>query len=253
MSRANSVMVRFKAQGISAVNHYLVYGAPSPFTYWGFTHNLTLKLGIKLKDEKILPVIHSFKNRISNGCFVQIKSNQRMGGNSKVGTIVDNPRADIDCSIVFQYEVNDVEIDEDIIKKQIMKLRFSGGVILVDSIKVKVTKDENKIGNFVDKGYIFDEIDIEEEGENIIEDIFNQTKPMKKNGWSMPTLLGYSLLEEPQMRDNVRFGYKHAFAEPYIGVIEYRMFEKFGDEPTTLFEDGWRIETEDKKIKITKG
>lgn len=253
MSRTNNVMVRFKAEGISAINHYLIYGAPSPFTYWGFVHNLTLKLGVKLKDERILPVIHFYKNRMSNGTFLQIRSNQRMNGNKKIGTIVDNPRADIDCSIVFQYEVNNVEIDEKIIKKQIMKLRFSGGVILADSIEVKLTKDENKIYNFVDKGYIFDEIDIEQTGENIIEAIFNETKPIKGNGWSMPTLLGYSLLEEPQSRKNTRFGYKHSFAEPYIGIVEYRIYEKFGDEPTTLFEDGWQIETSNKKIKITQG
>jgi len=252
MSRVNSVLVRFKTQGISAVNHYLVYGAPSPFSYWGFTHNLTLKLGIKLKDEKILPIVHFYKNRMTNGCFTQIKSNQRMVG-SKVRTIVDNPRADIDCSILFQYEVNEIEIDEEIIKKSIMQLRFIGGTIVTDSIKVKISKDVEDVERFVAKGYIFYEVAIEKEEENIIEDIFKQTAPSKKNGWSMPTLLGYSLLEEPKERKNVRFGYKHAFAEPYVGIVVYGIYEKFSDEPTTLFRDGWRLKTEKQKIKMIQG
>ena len=94
--------VSFQAQAISALNCYLIYGFPSPFSFWGFAHNLTLKLGLKLKNEAVLPIIHSHKNRMSNNCFHQLKSNTRQMN----ATITDIPRADIECTIIFQYEIN---------------------------------------------------------------------------------------------------------------------------------------------------
>lgn len=255
------VVIRLKAQAISAYNCYLVYGMPSPFTFWGFAHTLTLKLDIKLKDESVLPLIHFYENRMNQTtkCFNQLKSSQRVTSSSteQAATISDIPRADIDFSIMFEYEVDSKTVSEDAVKKAVLKLRFGGGTIVQNSVKINIydsSKPEKEIFSRISRAYLLNEKKITLKEGSEIEDYLNEMAIQKgKKGWNIPSLMGYSLIEEPQERANIRFGYKHAFAEPFIGVISVTGLKKYGESRTTFKKDSWKFQINKKIVTIKQG
>ncbi|MEA2019230.1 MAG: type I-F CRISPR-associated protein Csy2 [Campylobacterota bacterium] len=245
-----TVAITFKAKAINAMNSYLVYGFPSPITFWGFAHTIALKLNTKLYNEAVLPISHYFKNRMEGTTFHQQKSSERDGG-LKSQTIVDLPRADIETTIIFKIEYKEGdEITAESIKNIMLKMRFAGGVIIQDSVKINIDIDEKNTLNKINKnGFIYKKEDIELTQGSEIDDIYDCLKITKgdKSGWKIATLLGYSQIEEPQSRDNTRFGYKHQFAEPLIGVAKFSNFNKF---EVNLEKDSWHLETSKELIEI---
>ncbi len=243
------VSVELKAQAINAINSYLVYGFPSPFTFWGFAHNVALQLGTKLNEESVLYITHSFQNRIEKDCFSQIKSTQRVK-NNKVGTISDLPRADIYTTIVFALEEDEeIIINKSKVKAIVQKSRFSGGTILQNSIKINIEPTEAKLMQSIrEKGFLCKEKHIElKEGREL--DDFVEILSIKKGkkGWLAPSLLGYLPIDKPEFKKGSRKSYKHQFAEPIIGVTEFYNFNRFEN---TLSEDGWYLDVSDNLIKI---
>jgi len=245
-----TIAITFKAKGINAINSYIVYGFPSPITFWGFAHTIAYRLNAKLHNESVLPITHYFRNRITKEAFHQQKSAERDGG-TKGQTIVDLPRADIETTMVFKLEyTQNQEITQETIKNIMKNMRFAGGVILQNTIKISINIDEKEVyGKIRKKGFIYKKMDIQLSKNNELDDFIKYLtiKKGEKNGWKIATLLGYSPIEKPQIRENTRFGYKHQFAEPLIGIAKFSKFNKF---ETTLAKDGWVLETSEKLIKI---
>lgn len=48
------------------------------------------------------------------------------------------------------------------------------------------------------------------------------------NSWVVPTTVGYALISDIENRGGVRGGYMHAFAEPMIGLVQYRSVRGWG-------------------------
>jgi len=245
-----TVAISFKAQAINAINAYIVYGHPSPFAFWGFAHTIALKLGSSLENEAVLPIVHFYKNRMERDTFNQLKSMQRDGG-TKPNTQVDIPRADIECSIVFQIDCTDKNIDKQSILDAMKKMRFSGGVIHQNSVTVNIDSyEKNVLKNIRKSGFIFKEHKLKlEKGQEISSfiDELSQYKGSEK-GWITPSLLGYAPVESPQKRDNIRFDYNHQFAEPLVGAVQFRKFDRF---QSSIEEDSWYLDVSENLIKIS--
>lgn len=243
-----TISVNFRASGINALNCYVVYGHPSPITFWGFAHALTLHLKVKLVDEAVLPVVHYFSNREKNGSFHFQKATSKAASGE---TVVDIPRADIETTIILKVKT-DEPIDKQAIKESVRKMRFGGGVIHQDSIDIGLDNEDEVILNRVKKGSIMTQLKDEFIGDDymdtFIEKISIQTG---KKGWFSPTLLGYALVEEPVQRKNSRFNHPHAFAEPLIGIVEHKVFRKFGSNKTAFTKDSWKLHNNNGLITIT--
>lgn len=64
------------------------------------------------------------------------------------------------------------------------------------------------------------------------------SKPDKK-AWLTPAVLGYAMLTAFEQREGVREGVPHAFAEPLVGLVEYRSSRHLEEESSTnLFWSG---------------
>ena len=250
------VRLSLKARGVSAVNSYITYGTPSLFTYWGFIHSLCLKNNISLVNETILPIVHRFENREIGGVFdIQRTSSKQIG---RGATLVDMPRCDIDFSIIFKIEADDLEGIADDLQKSITSMSFNSGFILKDSIEIKLSSlsDEKLLLLSTPKGYIQNEYESEIEykddsGEYLKQFLYCLSPSKEKKGWITPTLIGYAPIEDSTKRNNVRFDYEHQFAEPIIGLVEFKIFKKaYNDNEvgTTLDNNGWSLSVNDEYI-----
>ena len=243
-----TVSVTFKAKAINAINSFVVYGFPSPITFWGFAHTIALKLNAKLHNEAVLPISHYVKNRLEQSTFTQQKSAERDGG-TKPQTIVDLPKADIKTTIIFKLEYPS-NITSELIKSVITKMRFAGGVIHQNSVIVNIDIDEKNVLNKIrENGFIYKKYEAKLSKGNEIDEMFEHLKITKgdKSGWKIATLLGYSQIEEPQTRSNVRYNYQHQFAEPLIGIAKFSNFNRFEID---LKKDSWYLETSKELIEI---
>jgi len=250
-----TISIKLKAEGINAINNYVVYGYPSPFTFWGFAHNLALKCNTVLENETILPIVHYYRNRTQgiNNTFDNNKSSQYLNPKTKkIATISDMPKGDIQFTILMKFIKNDNQIiNEDIIKNHLLKMRFGGGIIVQSSINVKINNNSDEIIKRTSNGFVYIKENITLSEDNPFEDFSNNLIIKKDNGWRIPTLLGYSLIEEPQSnRKGVRFGYKHSFAEPLIGIAKFIKFVKYGDDKMSIENNGWKLEVSKNNIEI---
>ena len=249
------VGIEITASNINAFNCHMVYGYPSPFTFWGFAHNIALKLNGKLENERFLFINHFYEARVSgdnfNIAFNRFRSSSREASSRPAQT--DDPRANINFSIIFEiYNEDELHIDD--IQELLKSLRFAGGIIDTRKTKVYLENDEISIIKKIRKGYICKEVNLNlTNSDNHFLSIFDKLKieKGKSNGWNMPTLLAYGLIEEPRERDNVRFNYLHAFAEPLVGVVQFKGFKKYGENISSLDKDGWSLVQDNKTIKFT--
>jgi len=235
------IALTIKANAINAINSYIIYGAPSPLTYYGFLENLAFRLNEKISNMEFLPIVHNYEKRGNKKGFNQLRSSEREAA-GKAQT--DIPRADIYFTIIFRFE-NDIK--EDDLKLAIRKSRFAGGRIDQKNIKIKIDDSLGSLLASTKKGFCFSEVELKLPIDNPFEYYSKQLKKTKENGFRSPTLLGYSLLSEPIQRDNSRFGHPHTFADPLHGIIQYKKFEKFNHDRKTGW---WKLSTSNKKILI---
>jgi len=74
---------------------------------------------------------------------------------------------------------------------------------------------------------------------------FDGTEPGTSayEGWILPSLVGYRLLESPRLRAGARGNFPHAFAEPIVGLLRAQLvgsvlkdFDRHGEWPEVFFQ-----------------
>ena len=59
------------------------------------------------------------------------------------------------------------------------------------------------------------------------------------DSWILPTTLGYALLTEAGERPGARDGYPHAYAEPLVGLVQYRPLRQLVEQPLPFWRMAW--------------
>ena len=247
------VGISIVATNINAFNCHIVYGYPSPFTFWGFAHTIALKLNTTLVNEAVLPINHYYEPRICGDVYNVAFNKYRSANRETIGAAqTDDPRANIDFTVIFELD-NENEISDDDIRNVVNKLKFAGGIIDRSKIEIYIDDDEKNVIRRVKKGFITKEKKVDlSKSDNHFQSFFDELKIIKdvKDGWKIPSLLGYGLIEEPKKREKVRFNHLHAFAEPLVGIVKFEYFRKFGDNITSLKMDAWYLIQDNNTIKI---
>ena len=124
------------------------------------------------------------------------------------------------------------------------RARLSGGlvtghgeIVLEDSLEAAF----DRVGN----GYVVtDRRDmLEDKGKNqaelLVEALGAQPSAGEDNTWLSATCLGYAAITSFEHRGGARCGYLHAFAEPLVGMVQYRSLRQWRKEADTE-EALWR-------------
>ena len=154
--------------------------------------------------------------------------------------------------------------DQALIAKFLLFNRFAGGDIA--NTQIQIFEDDNEIREQLkmEKGWLIQEATHELVNKakktdystafsdylatfTLEEKKGEKTHQRHHKGWYFASLAGYQLLEQPKERHGARYGHKHAFAEPIIGLHKLEYFKN--QDPDSLF---WHNELNGSTYHITQ-
>lgn len=148
-------------------------------------------------------------------------------------------RCHISVSLVIRFD-DDTSLSLKRILRFLRGGKLAGGAIVSHGQPVffKDDADIETVTKIVGSGFSIierqDLMDLQENDNDMLDVILRLTKPVKKDKmtenqkWLMPTTLGYAEITERSYRRNVRNGLPHAYAEPLVGLVQYRSIREAG-------------------------
>ncbi len=124
--------------------------------------------------------------------------------------------------------------------------RFSGGQIISHDTPVRFDELEDALDKAPDGFYVLDRSDLmqkrngKNQAETLVAQLGANPKCPPTPSWLSAACLGYAMLTPFADRQGAREGYRHAFAEPLIGLVQYqssRQFLKEREDPSRESEN----------------
>ena len=250
------VLPRVRVQAANMLSASFLMGGPPVFAAYGLGEALCFHLGGGAKVTG-MALIHHNREALGQSFYGVFSPQQRRAaaftfGKSANGSDYSskNPHAlslqPVACahlrvSIIWELEqVAGVKEAREFLHRA----RLSGGlvtghgeIVLEDSLEAAF----DRVGN----GYVVtDRRDmLEDKGKNqaelLVEALGAQPSAGEDNTWLSATCLGYAAITSFEHRGGARCGYPHAFAEPLVGMVQYRSLRQWRKEADTE-EALWR-------------
>lgn len=232
---------RMRAQHCNSMTSYNVMGAPAITAHLGFAGAIAHRFGLSNTGVAILHHGQDHEGHYHYGSLapnrvrgVPIQSESTRPTKMQLS---DQPFAlsHYEASFLIELEGDDLDFNklaeaishEDELKNILLsRFRFAGGVI-VSIGGIAVFSELEKAEEFLPKTgfWVLDRKDLLEnrkDGDSVLDASINGLYPEEKNGWMGMSLVGYLRLTDFETRNGVRQDLPHAFAEPLLGMIEYR-------------------------------
>ena len=253
------VFPRVRVQAANMLSASFLMGGPPVFAAYGLGEALCFHLGGGAKVAG-MALIHHNREALGQSFYGVFSPQQRRAaaftfGKSANGSDYSskNPHAlslqPVACahlrvSIIWELEqVAGVKEAREFLHRA----RLSGGlvtghgeIVLEDSLEAAF----DRVGN----GYVVtDRRDmLEDKGKNqaelLVEALGAQPSAGEDNTWLSATCLGYAAITSFEHRGGARCGYPHAFAEPLVGMVQYRslrQWRKEADAEEALWRPVW--------------
>ena len=253
------VFPRVRVQAANMLSASFLMGGPPVFAAYGLGEALCFHLGGGAKVTG-MALIHHNREALGQSFYGVFSPQQRRAaaftfGKSANGSDYSskNPHAlslqPVACahlrvSIIWELEqVAGVKEAREFLHRA----RLSGGlvtghgeIVLEDSLEAAF----DRVGN----GYVVtDRRDmLEDKGKNqaelLVEALGAQPSGGEDNTWLSATCLGYAAITSFEHRGGARCGYPHAFAEPLVGMVQYRslrQWRKEADAEEALWRPVW--------------
>jgi len=247
------IIPEMHVQNANAQPVWWMIGAPPVTAYMGFVHALEISMEAKSNGVGIIHHDIDFPGESIGGSFrpAQFKSASFIDKSdyiSGTNTLSSQPtaRCHLVCSIVIRFDENEM-IDEQKVLRFLRGRRLAGGDILSHGDLILIANESNSGNVFLTLRKkirrtlwgIHDRKDLMIRGEGdrdnldtllrltrrFPEPVENQkTNPDKQ--WLIPTTVGYIEISERTQRRNVRRELIHAYAEPLVGLIQYRILSE---------------------------
>ena len=241
------VFPRVRVQAANMLSASFLMGGPPVFAAYGLGEALCFHLGGGAKVTG-MALIHHNREALGQSFYGVFSPQQRRAaaftfGKSANGSDYSskNPHAlslqPVACahlrvSIIWELEqVAGVKEAREFLHRA----RLSGGlvtghgeIVLEDSLEAAF----DRVGN----GYVVtDRRDmLEDKGKNqaelLVEALGAQPSAGEDNTWLSATCLGYAAITSFEHRGGARCGYPHAFAEPLVGMVQYRSLRQWRKE-----------------------
>ncbi len=258
------VIPRIRVQNANAQPAWWMIGPPPMTAYAGFSHALALALGWGRCEG--FGVVHhdiQFLGEFEGerGAFLPhqfraasfIDKGDYSSKNQYALSSQPTARCHLNVSLVIRLDEDDAVDLESAFPSFMRGARLAGGTV-VDYGKTSLQDSKEAVIKYLKTGHAIHErqdLMVMQEGERDMLDVVlrltdpqlrfeaaNQAKsaaPLKtdeeegdSHSWLMPNALGYRAISEFQNRKNVRGGLPHAFAEPLVGMVQYRTLRRAG-------------------------
>lgn len=140
-------------------------------------------------------------------------------------------RCRLSVSLVIRFDDDDGLDIEGALQRFLRGARLAGGNI-VKYGKIALFGNLNEASEYLKVGHAIHErqdLMVRQEGDrDMLDVVLRLTDPQhyradpEATPWLLPTTLGYRAITPFQQRKNVRNGFPHAYAEPLVGMVQYR-------------------------------
>lgn len=250
------VFPRVRVQAANMLAASFLMGGPPVFAAYGLGEALCFHLGGGAKVTG-MALIHHNREALGQSFYGVFSPQQRRAaaftfGHSANGSDYSSKNAHalslqpVACAhlrVSVIWEMEQV-MDEVKARNFLHRARLSGGlvtghgeIVLEDSLKAAF----DRVGN----GYVIkDRRDLLEnrdkhQAELLVEALGAQPAAGGDNTWLSATCVGYAAITPFEHRGGARGGYAHAFAEPLVGMVQYRSLRQWREE-SDVEEALWR-------------
>ena len=257
------VIPRIRVQNANAQPAWWMIGPPPMTAYAGFSHALTLALGWE-KCAGFGVVHHDIQflgEFEGEGTFLPhqfraaslIDKGDYSSKNQYALSSQPSARCHLNVSLVIKKDEDDAVDVESAFPRFMRGARLAGGSVVAHG-KASLQDNLEAVIKYLKTGHaIYERQDLMEmhEGErDMLDVVLRLTDPQLRyeawnklqsadhnkpddagedsHSWLMPSPLGYLAISPFQNRKNVRGGLPHAFAEPLVGMVQYRTLRHAG-------------------------
>jgi len=234
------VIPRIEVSNANAQPAWWMIGPPPLTAYAGFSHALALALG--LARCRGFGVVHhdiQFLGEAAGGDFRPhqfraaslIDKDDYSSKNAYALSSQPTARCHLNLSLVIRFDEDDPLDLEDTLPRFLRGARLAGGNI-VKYGKVALLGSLDETAKSIKNGHAIHErqdLMIRQEGErDMLDVVLRLTDPQRRRTdpeappWLLPTTLGYRAITLFQKRKNARSDLPHAYAEPLVGMVQYR-------------------------------
>ena len=240
------VLPRIEVRNANAQPVWWMVGPPPITAYLGFAHALALRLGAPT-HEGVAVVHHDiqflgemfhgtlYPNQFRAASFVD--NDDYSSKNRYVLSSQPTARCHLEVSLVVQL-ADDATFGLEEISRFLRGARLAGGSI-IDHRAPKHVYDDNAstdASTAIGSGFSVTErqdlMALAHGDRDMLDVVLRVTRPIEKRienqEWLMPTALGYLEITERKQRAKARGGMLHAYAEPLIGLVQYRPLRTTG-------------------------
>jgi len=247
------VIPEIHVQNANAQPAWWMIGPPPVTAYMGFVHAMELFLGAKSNGVGIVHHDIDFPGERIDWSFrpAQFKSASFIDKADYIAgtnTLSSQPtaRCHLVCSLVIRFDEDEM-VDESMVFRFLRGRRLAGGDILTHGNLILLSKEANEekvfwalkrnvrrsLWGISDRKDLMVMVDGERD---MLDAILRLTRRFSKSEksvntnpkmkWLMPTTVGYVEISGKAHRRNVRGEMLHAYAEPLVGLIQYRTLSK---------------------------
>lgn len=234
------VIPRMEVNNANAQPAWWMIGPPPLTAYAGFSHALALAMGAARCQG--FGVVHhdiQFLGEVAGGDFRPhqfraaslIDKYDYSSKNAHALSSQPTARCHLTVSLVIRFDDDDGLDLEDTLPRFLRGARLAGGSI-VKYGKIALLGNVNEAADYLKNGHAIHErqdLMIRQEGErDMLDVVLRLTDPQRRRtdpetpSWLLPTTLGYRAITPFQNRKNARNDLPHAYAEPLVGMVQYR-------------------------------
>ena len=248
---------RIEIFGANAQSAYPIVTGPSPLAFLGFARCMALDLGGE-QSEKIQVAIlhHDIEMRGEGDKYGSYRPSQFRGAaltvNSKAGASSDYVVGGLSmslqpvalCNLTVSLIISGLDgFSESEIQEQVLVMRIAGGHIRQTG-RVKRFETIDAAAKRAGSGYFVTErrdiLNVPAD-EKIKAMLLAMTQRKEGDGWILPMNLGFLPVTPFTEKLASRKGLKHAYAEPLIGLVQYKTRRALADEKQNI--PVWRYST----------
>lgn len=239
-------------------------GGPPVMAAFFFAHAMGRQLGKNVRVNGIA-YIHHHRDVLGESFYGRVSLQQRRGA---AFTFSNKPRKDYSSKNEHALSLQpvasahlrlsliiDIDNMESIssVNRFLHKARFSGGHIISHGKPRQYDELDEAIDDMPAGFFVMDRRDLMKTGngknpaQTFIDQLGTQYEKETGNTWLAAACVGYAMLTPYACREGAREGYEHAFAEPLVGLVQYRSSRQLADDQnfdneTVLWKPEWAKE-----------
>lgn len=243
MSYSIILFPRMEVSGANAASAWTIIGPPGPTAHLGFGRALALKclpadmqqefvgVGIVVHDyrlcaEKVEEGIAWRPHQLRAATFVN--KDDYTSSNKHALSFQPTARCDLTVSLAVVLEEGAV-FDKKSVEMFLCNARLAGGVVKNKTEQFMLCSDMQEVKNHLKNGYSLHarpDLMVPAEGQDALDALLCATLPTAENfatnPWVMPATMGFAAVTDICDRAYSRDGLPHAFAEPLVGLVQYK-------------------------------